>query len=620
MNNTKDIPSNKKWKHFSDGEGNTYKHARVDGYDYGDRALDGVMFDLTVEDSGELSIKVTESSKEYFSDYNEPKWYATILKGIENGNEAEVEVGGEIIDVVLKSFDEEVTKSQPTPLKINANNVTNSINAAIQAANNGKTNITSNPDILESLGVMDDKEDPELIEYTTKLENFKNEISDKLNEKETELTTLNKIVDRNVYWEVFYNVDLFKFIMKKFFDREYMTHPKIRLDNIKTYLEELIHKYSPYLTSISYKISSEEDIEAFEKEYMAKSLLSEYFPVERKQEKKHGYIDFKEKGANISNESKTKFSNLLQKIEDGVDLEKESETKSIKELSEYDKADLKGKIALKYADVYKRAIELDGEEDGLIKTYVEGLYNPETTTLDDKNLLLNLLIVSRMQDFGVMKWEFDAERVKVSNTETNLKHDWWTKILTEDIEEDMKMVKIVEKELNLAFYTTFISTLISKADCLKYGERNVKLKKILSDLDENSSRESLLLDNILKKTTDGSILFITPDMEKWIQTENIINDELGDKGQVKYKGVWQKRHVFVINVEQIRGLSKYSNEIIYVNKGNSYVLNPETPIAYFNVIDNPFLERPIIKWFASAEFDISMDKAARMRVDNNFLD
>ncbi|MFM2393967.1 MAG: hypothetical protein RLZZ546_1949, partial [Bacteroidota bacterium] len=261
-----------------------------------------------------------------------------------------------------------------------------------------------------------------------------------------------------------------------------------------------------------------------------------------------------------------------------------------------------------------------GEEDGLIKTYVEGLYNPATTSLDDKNLLLNLLIVSKMQDISIMKWEFDERRVKVSNTEIDLKHNWWTKILTEEIEEDLKYVKIVEKDLNLAFYTSLFSDLIKKADKLSYGERNLKFKKLLSNGDEDTSREGLLLDTLLKKTHEGSVLFITPDMEKWVQTENFINDELGDKGQIRYIGVWKERHIFVINVDKIRGLEQYSNEIIFLNKGNAYVLNPEKPIVYFNVIENPFLERPIIKWYAGAEFDIYMDKASRMRVDNNFLE
>ncbi len=498
--------------------------------------------------------------------------------------------------------------------------VVSSLNEQIQTVNNGKTNITSNPDILNSLGIEDDVEDPEFLEFNEKIDALKVAIEERATEKEENLKTLTANVDRGVYWENFYTLDVYNTMKDKFFSKEYLTHPKARFEKIKTFLEQIVHKFEPYLKEISYKVKSEEDMEAFEKEYLAKSLLIEFYPVIKKVEIKTEKVDLKESSKNISSESKSKLSDFLRKVEAGESLEKEKETSDLKELSEYDKADLKGKISLKYTEVYKRAIELDGEEDGLIKTYVETLYNPETTTLDDKNLLLNLLIVSRMQDFGIMKWDFDEKRVKVSNTETNLKHDWWTKFLTADIEEDLKYVNIVEKELNLAFYTSFFHSLITKADKLSYGERNLKFKKILSDTDDDTTKEGLLLDTVLKKTNKDSILFITPDMEKWIQTDNVVNDELGDKGQIKYIGVWNERHVFVINVDKIRGLEKYTNEIIFVNKGNSYVLNPEKPIAYFNIIDNPFLERPIIKWFAGADFDISMDKASRMRVDNTFLE
>jgi hypothetical protein len=815
--------TNKKWKHFTDADGNTYKTALADGYQYGDRMLEDVYFEITIEDSGELNIKVEDSAKDYFSQLNEEYWLSSILEGVEKNREALIKVGKnsydevELVEADATSNTTTQTKTTPQPIVVKAtsaqelidklngksnvtenaqddedefsnyfnkdneesgevsdeennfecvktlaesfatgssatgdkaykemalnateqifgerklyptrknitdaevtayiknlksqleqidnmytatmgmwdslfangtvqspngkapqimmgnqplqrnplvvklkellegllteiekvdtldntetsvmdgtvnntpnNNATTSgatvINSAIQTMNNGKTNITANP-ATSDLGLGDDDVDPDFVTYSQKLDNLHTTIKEKASEKEEELKNLNKVIDRNTYWEVYYNLELYNTILNKFFDKEYLTHPKIRFAKVKTFLEEVTYKFTPYLESISYKIKSEEDIEAYEKEYLAKNLLTELFQSEKKKETPvTEKVDLKELGQNISDEKKSKLSDFLRKVEAGTDFEQEKENASKKELTEYEKANLKGKIALKYQEVLKRAIELDNEEDGLIKTYVETLYNPATTSLDDKNLLLNLLIVSRMQDFGVMKWDFDESRVKVSNTETNLKHDWWSKILKEDIEEDLKYTKIIEKELNLAFYTSFISMLLKNADKLSYGERNLKFKKILADGDEDTSRESLLLDTVLKKTHSGSILFITPDMEKWIQTENSVNEELGDKGQVKYQGVWNERHIFVINVDKIRGLEQYSNEVIFVNKGNSYVLNPEKPIAYFNVIDNPFLERPILKWFAGAEFDISMDKATRMRVDNTFLE
>lgn len=612
---------NNKWKHFKDADGNTYSKITVNGYEYGDRLLEDVLFNIEIDNDGYLSIQVQDSDKDYFSELNEEHWYKLIIESIINDRQACNLIKNSYDDVQLvelqdeNEFENYFDNEEDTQPSIVAN-----LNNVIQTMNNGKTNITANP-VLNDLGIDGNDSDSEFEEYNLKLENFKNSIQEQLTEKDSELKTLNHIIDRDKYWEVFYTVETYTSLINKFFDKEYLTHPKDRLKKIQTFLEEITYKFNSYLVSISYKIKTEEDIEAYEKEHIAKTLLTEHFSVKKSQKvEEKDKIDFAKEGLNITDEKKSKLSDLLRKMEASESLEKEKESGAIKELSEYDKADLKGKIAIKYKEVHARAIELDGEEDGLIKTYVETLYNPETTSLDDKNLLLNLLIVSKMQDISIMKWDFDEKRVKVSNTEIDLKHNWWSKILTEDIEQDLKYVKIVEKDLNLAFYTSLFSDLLKKADKLSYGERNLKFKKLLADGDEDLSRGGLLLDTLLKKTQDGSVLFITPDMEKHVQTETIINDELGDKGQIRYIGTWKQRHVFVINVEKIRGLEKYSNEIIYLNAGNSYVLNPEKPIVYFNVIENPFLERPIIKWYAGAEFDISMDKASRMRIDNNFLE
>ncbi len=636
---TSNDPNKINFLHFKDKNDNTVKVAYIDmGMLYGEQFDDCTLKAEIVNGDIVLSaLDFNNGDHEELNDFiskNPMKW--------ENGYEfvefnSDDDFNGDKLTVIGDKPSDVFNMVNSSQNMNNINNVMNaingntsptqsnipnntSLNSAIQNLNNGKTNITANP-ATSDLGLADDKVDPDYVIYSQKLDNLHTTIKEKASEKEEELKSLNKVIDRNTYWEVYYNLELYNAILNKFFDKEYLTHPKIRFAKVKTFLEEVTYKFTPYLESISYKIKTEEDIEAYEKEYLAKNLLTELFLSEKKKittvtEK----VDLKELGNNISDEKKSKLSDFLRKVEAGNDFEQEKENTSKKELTEYEKANLKGKIALKYQEVLKRAIELDNEEDGLIKTYVETLYNPATTSLDDKNLLLNLLIVSRMQDFGVMKWDFDEKRVKVSNTETDLKHDWWSKILKEDIEEDLKYTKIVEKELNLAFYTSFISSLLKNADKLSYGERNLKFKKILSDGNDDTSRETLLLDTILKKTHSGSILFITPDMEKWVLTENSVDEELGDKGQVKYKGVWNERHIFVINIDKIRGLEQYSNEIIFVNQGNSYVLNPEKPIVYYNVIENPFLERPILKWFAGAEFDISMDKATRMRVDNTFLE
>ncbi len=497
------------------------------------------------------------------------------------------------------------------------------INDAIQTARNGKSNITANPkpgdlDLGETLD-----DDPTFEEYNKKMTEFKTEIETSLSSDEADLSKLNKVIDGNDYWAAFYKTVFYKEIVEKYFSREYNSHPKPRFERIKAFLQERIFQYKPYLESIKYVLDSEEAIEAYEKEWICSTLLTKFFPAKQAEKKKEEApaekIDFKKAGQEISESTKNNLSDFLRKVESG-EIQKENEIPvEVKVLSEFEKADVKGRITILFKKVMERATVLDKEEEGIIWTYINELYNPETTTLDDKNLLLNLSLVSRMQDFGIMKWAFDEERVKISNTEIQLHHKWWDDIMSENIEKDLKLVKIVEKDLNLAFYKSFIFDLLKHADQMAFTEESFKLKKILEDGADDRSREDMLLDNILKKTTPESIIFLSPDMGKYIEVDTPINEELGDRGQVKYLGIWNERHVFVINTENISGMKGYSNEIIFVNRGNSYVLNPAKPIVYFNLIENPFLERGQVKWFAGAEFEIFMDKSGRMSVDDRFF-
>jgi hypothetical protein len=50
------------------------KEAMFDGYSFGDRLLEGVMFIATIEDDNTLSVKISPMSEDYFSELNESKW------------------------------------------------------------------------------------------------------------------------------------------------------------------------------------------------------------------------------------------------------------------------------------------------------------------------------------------------------------------------------------------------------------------------------------------------------------------------------------------------------------------------------------------------------------------
>lgn len=633
----------KKWEHF-ENDGNFLKAITVDGYVYGEKMLDGIEFIVSIDSNNSLNVVVGVQHEKYFEKLNTAFWYKQILDSVINdmgGHDIFSEVDYKLVefcdnslietenddfDKDLASFFKNKKSEQDSLDSILAEETVSddvyNLDEELSVSPEAK-NVVSNPDILESLGLkhnIEDKDDfdNEFNYFQNKLNIFEEDIKSNYQEKNESLQKLNPTLHRSKYWELYYQVELYNNILDKFFDKSYMTHPRMRLDKIKNNLEEILHKFTPYLKSISYKIKNEEDIEAYEKEYLGKELLIFFDDLNYKGNVEELPTIKEEKSLTIE-EKKDRLSNILESIEKGEKIEEEILANKKTILTEFEKSDLKGRIAIKWREVYENAIRLDGEEDGLIKTYVNHLYNPETTTLDDKNLLLNLMIVSKMQDFSVMGWNFDEESVKVSNTEINLKNDWWQEILNQSgISDDLKFAEIVEKDLNLSYYTSFFTSLVKKADKIGFGERDIKMKKLLLE-DDTITREGLMLDTILEKTNEGSILFITPDMEKWIQPEKIINDNF-NKSFVKHLGLWKKRHIFVIDADKLgKNFNGWKDEVIFVNKGNSYLLNPSKPIVYFNVIENPFLEKPILKWYAGAEFEISMDKATRMRVDENFL-
>lgn len=56
------------------------KKAKLDGYEFGDRLLEGVMFIYTINNDGSLSVEVEESSKDYFDNFNKEKWLKIALQ------------------------------------------------------------------------------------------------------------------------------------------------------------------------------------------------------------------------------------------------------------------------------------------------------------------------------------------------------------------------------------------------------------------------------------------------------------------------------------------------------------------------------------------------------------
>ena len=63
-----------KVKHFENVSGKIVKTSEFDGYSIGDRLLEGLMFQISVQEDGTLKASVKEKDKAYFSDFNQEKF------------------------------------------------------------------------------------------------------------------------------------------------------------------------------------------------------------------------------------------------------------------------------------------------------------------------------------------------------------------------------------------------------------------------------------------------------------------------------------------------------------------------------------------------------------------
>ena len=96
-----------KWKHFVDETGKTYNTAIVDGYDFGDTLLEDVEFNLSIDETGILSIEVSKKDSDYFSELNEDYWYKSILESVILNKEAYIRVNKKTLTQVVLVEDSE---------------------------------------------------------------------------------------------------------------------------------------------------------------------------------------------------------------------------------------------------------------------------------------------------------------------------------------------------------------------------------------------------------------------------------------------------------------------------------------------------------------------------------
>ena len=63
-----------KFKHFETESGKTIKTAQFDGYSIGDRLLEGLMFQVDIQDDGTMKVYVKPNDQKWFDQFNTAKW------------------------------------------------------------------------------------------------------------------------------------------------------------------------------------------------------------------------------------------------------------------------------------------------------------------------------------------------------------------------------------------------------------------------------------------------------------------------------------------------------------------------------------------------------------------
>ena len=75
--------------------------ARVDGYFFGDRMLEGVKFIATIQEDGTISVAVDPQHEDYFNQLNTQMWLDKALEHVLKNDAFERMIDGRLYDVGL---------------------------------------------------------------------------------------------------------------------------------------------------------------------------------------------------------------------------------------------------------------------------------------------------------------------------------------------------------------------------------------------------------------------------------------------------------------------------------------------------------------------------------------
>lgn len=262
------------------------------------------------------------------------------------------------------------------------------------------------------------------------------------------------------------------------------------------------------------------------------------------------------------------------------------------------------------------AIKKEGEES-LSKIYLNSIFNPETTTIDKYNLLLNLNFIKNLFEENILDIVYDDSIESVDNDNIRLENSHWTDILNQDKDLYLKYIEIADRNFNFWFKTALFNNVAEKTDRKFISKNNNELDNFISG--KKKDIKDYLLDYIDTNSSKESVLFVTTDIEPYIPITILSDIPRNEKSQVNFVGYWNKRKVYVLNTKEIYAFKNLDKSVFYLEKGNRIVINPTKPIVYMNVIENPFLLKPVLDIYSMGRFEILMTKTNFLYITDEIL-
>lgn len=339
----------------------------------------------------------------------------------------------------------------------------------------------------------------------------------------------------------------------------------------------------------------------------------------------------------ISSSTKSKIDNLFDDEDEQQVVEKEVAISSVRpssvtksdEKTDKKPTDKKTTKIIDNTPIKKRIVKLYSEclksaklkdKEGILSTYVEELYNPKTSKLDEGNLLLNLTILSMLQELNVIDFYFDDSMKNLSNHTYHLDYKWYDDIMKQSVDEQAKYVHVLESNFKLIFYKAMFESIVKSADKMAYNKTKVKMKNVWKFIDDETSTgydiEEYFVEFIEEKTPIGSIIMITPDLTPFFKLDSVNDEAYMDKPYIKLLGKWKGRFIHEIDTTQVSYLNGFKRGAFFIKEGNRYVINPTKPLMYFNTVANPFIEKPILMLTESLDFNFYGSASTFLRIED----